>query len=68
MADDERVKLRILLKHWIEHNKEHGQEFREWAGKAKAFGDSEAAEEMLRAAQAMNRASEALAQALSRLS
>jgi hypothetical protein len=24
-------KLRILLPHWIEHNYEHAEEFREWA-------------------------------------
>lgn len=24
-------KLRVLIPHWIEHNQEHANEFREWA-------------------------------------
>jgi hypothetical protein len=30
----EAEKLRILLPHWIEHNSEHAQEFRDWAERA----------------------------------
>ena len=67
MSNDERAKLRTLLNYWIEHNKEHGQEFREWADKAKGFGEAEASEEMLQAAQEMDKASESLSQALRRL-
>jgi len=67
MGKDERAKLRTLLNYWIEHNNEHSQEFREWAEKAKVFGEAEAYEEMLRAAQEMNKASESLSQALRRL-
>ncbi len=64
---DERAKLRTLLNHWIEHNKEHGQEFREWAGKAKVSGETESGEDMLLAAQEMDKASEILSQVLRRL-
>lgn len=67
MDNDERVKLRTLLNYWIEHNKEHSQEFREWAEKAKVLGEVEAYEEMLRATQQMDKASELLSQALRRL-
>ena len=67
MDKDERAKLGTLLNYWIEHNKEHNQEFREWAGKAKGFGQAEAGEDMLRAAQEMDKASEILSQALRRL-
>jgi len=67
MGNDERAKLRTLLNYWLEHNKEHSQEFREWAQKAKVFGEAEAGKEMLRAAQAMDKASEILSQALRRL-
>ncbi len=67
MDNDERDKLRTLLSYWIEHNKEHSQEFREWVSKAKAFGEPEAGENMLQAAQEMDKASEILSQALSRL-
>ena len=67
MGSDERAKLKTLLNYWIEHNKEHSQEFREWAGKAKGFGEAEAYEEMLQAARDMDEASESLLQALRRL-
>ena len=67
MGDDERVKFRTLLNYWIEHNKEHSQEFREWAQKAKALGEAEAGEDMLEAAKAMDKANEPLLRALTRL-
>jgi len=31
--DDIQEKLRVLLDYWIEHNREHEEEFLEWAGK-----------------------------------
>lgn len=64
---DERAKLRALLNYWIEHNKEHSQEFREWVNKAKVLGEVEAGEDMLQAAQEMDKASEILSRALRRL-
>lgn len=67
MHNEERAKIRTLLNYWIAHNKEHSQEFRDWAGKVKASGETEAAEEMLLAAQEMDKASEILSQALRRL-
>lgn len=33
---EEIERLRILILHWIEHNKEHSQEYMRWAEKAKA--------------------------------
>jgi len=67
MDDKVRAKLRTLLKYWIEHNKEHGQEFREWIDQAKALGEVEASEELLRAAQEMDKATKSLSQALRKL-
>ena len=67
MGNDERAKLRFLLKYWIEHNKEHSQEFREWADKAKALGEAKAGEELFQSAQEMDKATEFLSQALRRL-
>ena len=64
---DERVKLSTMLNYWMEHNKEHSQEFREWAGKAKGFGEVDASEEILAAAQEMDKANESLSRALKRL-
>ena len=67
MGDGDRAKLRTLLNYWIEHNREHSHEFREWAGKAKAFGEVEAGDEILLAAQDMDKASELLSKAIRRL-
>ncbi|MBA7668398.1 hypothetical protein ES703_76508 [subsurface metagenome] len=67
MGNEEKAKLRTLLKYWIEHNKEHSQEFKEWADKVKGFGEAEASEDMLQAVQAMDKASERLLRALKRL-
>jgi len=67
MSEEELTKLRILLKHWVEHNKEHSQEFITWAGKAQAIGKAEAGAKMSAAAEEMNKASEFLSQALGEL-
>ena len=63
MGGDERTKLRVLLSHWVEHNREHSQEFSEWADKAKALGEAEVGEGILQAAKAMDEASGFLSQA-----
>jgi hypothetical protein len=67
VGSEERSKLRVLLNYWVEHNRDHSQEFREWADKAKAFGEVEIADEMLLAAQEMDKASKLLSQSLKRL-
>jgi len=67
MGNDEIVRLKTLLNYWMEHNEEHSREFKEWADKVKGFGEVEAGEEILQAAQKLNEASELLARALRRL-
>ena len=67
MDSDERAKLKLLLDHWVEHNREHGEEFREWADRARAFGEPDVADEILLAAAAMDKAGEFLSQSLKRL-
>ncbi|MFC1918430.1 hypothetical protein ACFLWW_00440 [Chloroflexota bacterium] len=67
MDSDEKAKLRTLLDYWIAHNNEHSREFREWASRAKEFGEAGAGEDMLKAAKEMDKASETLSQALTRL-
>ena len=64
MGNDERAKLRTMLNYWIKHNREHSQEFRVWADRARGFGEAEDAKEMLKAAQATDKASKSLSQAL----
>jgi hypothetical protein len=36
-------KLRTLLHHWMEHNDEHAETYREWAEKAAATGNQDVA-------------------------
>jgi hypothetical protein len=67
MVNDEKAKLRVLLNYWIEHNQEHGQEFREWADKARALGEAEAGASLGQAAQEMDKATKFLSQARKRL-
>ena len=68
MDDNEKTRLRTRLGYWIGHNMEHSQEFKEWAGIARASGEIEAGNDMLLAAEEMDKASEILSQALKRLS
>jgi len=67
MDRNEVEKLKILLEHWIEHNREHGGEFREWADKAKDIREAAVEKDMLDAAQYMDKASESLLRALEEL-
>jgi thymidylate kinase len=64
-ADKER--LSRLLDYWIEHNKEHGDEFREWAEKAGSFTGTAIRDHLLEAAQQMDKVNEFLLMALDRL-
>lgn len=38
---NDREKLKHLLHHWMEHNLEHAEIYREWAGKVSSAGDEE---------------------------
>ena len=67
MSIDERSKLKALLNYWIEHNREHSQEFNEWAEKAKELGEDEVGEAMLRAVQEMDKSIQLLVKALEKL-
>jgi len=67
MDEVERGKLKTLLNYWIEHNREHAQEFREWAEKAKSFGQATVHGDIMQAAQQMDKANEFLLTALERL-
>lgn len=60
-------KLRILLPHWIEHNKEHAIEFLGWAEKASLSGHKEVAHIIRRAAKEMSQANITLRLALDKL-
>lgn len=55
-------RLHILLDYWIEHNREHEQEFRDWADKAASLS-VEVAQRLQEAATKMSAASDDLVKA-----
>jgi hypothetical protein len=55
-------KLDTMLDYWIQHNREHEKEFREWAGKA-ALLSTEAAQQLEEAACKMTAVSSELEKA-----
>ena len=67
MAKADREKLIKLLDYWIEHNREHKDEFVEWAEKAKGFARGTVHTHILEAALYMDRANEFLLGALEEL-
>ena len=67
MDSNEKNKLKTLLNYLVEHNQEHSQEIKDWAEKAKTLGGEKVAEEMVRAARAMDEASGLLSQSLKNL-
>ena len=67
MDKNEKKKLRILLNYWIEHNKEHGEEFKEWADKAEESKEAALRTDIQEAVQHMNKVNEFLKRALDNL-
>ncbi|HUT14666.1 MAG TPA: hypothetical protein VMY98_00280 [Anaerolineae bacterium] len=59
---NDRDKLRVLLPHWIEHNKEHADEFRHWAERA-----GPAQSDVLEAAGSLEAVNRVLTRALDKL-
>ncbi len=60
-------KLRLLLAHWVEHNREHAEQFRQWAGlagKLESLGSGEAASKLEAAVQEMKVVNDCLLSAL----
>jgi rubrerythrin len=57
-------KLKALLKYWIEHNKEHSEEFQEWAEKVDAMNQPDVAVTIRQAVIEMDKATELLLRAL----
>lgn len=67
MSEQDREKLKVLLDHWIEHNKEHSQEFRKWAEKARSLNEQAVYDRINTAASQIDKANEFLAKALDEL-
>ncbi|OGO20661.1 MAG: hypothetical protein A2144_01105 [Chloroflexi bacterium RBG_16_50_9] len=56
-----------MLQYWVEHNREHSHEFKEWADKARVLGEDDVAGEILQAARAIDKATVILSKSLERL-
>lgn len=56
-------KLRVLLPHWMEHNRGHAEECGKWAAFAREAGEVAVADHIDKAVAAMNEASELLEKA-----
>lgn len=67
MVKADKEKLSRLLDYWIGHNKEHGDELREWADKVRGSASAEVRAHMLEAAKQMNSANQFLLKALETL-
>jgi len=67
MAMTDMERLRVLIKHWIEHNEEHAGEFRKWAEKAKSSGNSAVCDDILNSVEKLKAANEHLRVALEKL-
>lgn len=60
-------KLRVLLPHWIEHNRDHAVEFGRWADTAEMAGHQVAAEMIRQAVHSVQQANDNLEKALDTL-
>ena len=64
---DDHEKLVVVLRHWMDHNRGHVDDFEKWAEKAKSSGHESVSASILEAAQQMGKANEILEEALSQL-
>ena len=65
--ESEMMKLDALLDYTIKHNREHAEELKSLAQKAKELGKTAVYDELMRGVKQMNRANETLGVALERL-
>ncbi|WP_406541275.1 hypothetical protein [Clostridium ljungdahlii] len=61
--DKEEKTLKILLDHWVEHNRYHEGEFKNWAEKSKAMDKVKTAELIQKAVEFMEKSNEMLIEA-----
>ena len=55
--------LKVLLGHWVQHNRSHALEYRKWAEKTKEAGNNEVSERIDEAIELMNKVDELLLEA-----
>jgi rubrerythrin len=62
-----REKIPTLLRHWVEHNESHGEEYRRWADIAREEGLERVGTLILEAAERIGSTNETLREALEHL-
>ncbi len=67
MVSDDKTRLKTLLSYWVDHNREHSQEFRDWADKAEKMGESQVSKDLLKAVGNMEKVTATLSGILKRL-
>ena len=67
-AISEREKLKVLLPHWVTHNKEHAEEYQKWADRASGWGDMDVVSRLKTAISEMKAVNDSLTGALSTIS
>ena len=67
MSPMEFARFLILLEHTLEHTREHAEKLKDLATKAKELGKTEVHNDIVKAAEEMNRATEILGNALEKL-
>ncbi|MCP5002424.1 MAG: hypothetical protein GY941_00500 [Planctomycetes bacterium] len=60
-------KLQVMLPHWIEHNKNHIDEFRKWEGEVRAESGLEVSRLLERAISDMEEVGKSLSEALDKV-
>lgn len=55
--------LKLLLNHWVEHNKSHEEGFKDWVEKSKQMGRAETSDFIKKAIELMEKADEMLLEA-----
>ena len=65
--EEEKLRLKKLIEHWVEHNDEHSTRFKESAKKAFEMGLHGVAEELKGAAEAGRKVSERLRSAIEKI-
>lgn len=66
--EEDKLRLKKLLEHWIEHSREHEQRFREWAEKAETMGLKSVSPHLSQAVKRMEEVAKSLQTALDELS
>jgi len=66
--EEDKLRLKKLLEHWIEHSREHEQRFREWTEKAEAMGLKSVSQHLFQAIKGMEDVAKSLQRALDELS